>query len=207
MLASIFFRGFVLGFSIAAPVGPIGVLCINRTLTRGALIGFASGLGAACADAIYGALAVSGISAINNLLASATVILRVVGGAYLLWLAYSIWMTPPQNKESTASVTESTIAGAFASTFGLTLTNPITILSFAAIVSAIGINAGKETSSALLLIAGVFVGSALWWLILSGGTGMVAKKLSGQLIAYINRISACIIACVAGWAMIGLFIR
>ncbi len=206
MLASIFFRGCVLGFSIAAPVGPIGVLCINRTLTRGALIGFASGLGAACADAVYGALAVSGISAVTNLFASAALILRVLGGAYLLWLAYSIWRSPPQDKEVSATATESTIAGAFASTFALTLTNPMTILSFAAIVSAIGIDAGKEMSSALFLIAGVFFGSALWWLILSGCTGMVANRLSGRLLSNINRISAGMIGAFACWALIGSFL-
>jgi len=205
MLASIFFRGCVLGFSIAAPVGPIGVLCINRTLTRGALIGFASGLGAACADAVYGALAVSGLTAVTSLFASAVLIMRILGGIYLLWLAYSIWMNPPQVKEPSATATESTIAGAFASTFGLTLTNPMTILSFAAIVSAIGINAGKELSSALFLIAGVFVGSALWWLILSGLIGMVAKRLSGRMLSCINRISAAMIGCFACWALVGSF--
>src|SRR2546427_8898961 len=161
-----FFRGLIVGFSIAAPVGPIGVLCIRRTLADGRVVGFVSGLGAAAADACYGGIAGFGLTAISNFLVGQQTWLRLLGGVFLCYLRWKTFITKPA--EQAASVQGSGLAGAFASTFVLTMTNPATILSFVAVFAGLGL--GNRTGNFLadgLLVLGVFVGTAFWWLLLS----------------------------------------
>ena len=192
MPISFFFKGFIIGFSIAAPVGPIGVLCIRRTLAEGRASGLISGLGAATADALYGCIAGFGLTFLSNLLIQHQVWIRVIGGLFLCTLGLRTFAAGPA-KES-ASVKGGGLAGSYGSTFFLTLTNPMTILSFAAIFAGLGLGSiGGDYLSSGVLVLGVFTGSALWWLILSGLVGMFGKMLSPKGMRWVNRISGIII--------------
>ena len=185
-------KGFVIGFSVAAPVGPIGVLCIRRTLTNGRLAGLVSGLGAATADAIYGCVAGFGLAFISNFLVSQQFWLRLAGGAFLLALGLKTFLEKPS--DHAASAKGSGLPGAYASTFVLTLTNPMTIISFAAIFAGLGLTGtnGNYTAAGILVL-GVFIGSALWWLLLAGGVGLFHEKFNHPGLQWVNRISGVII--------------
>ncbi len=185
-------EGLVIGFSIAAPVGPIGVLCIRRTLAEGRLSGIVSGLGAATADAVYGCVAVLGLTFISNILIDQQAWLRLIGGLFLCYLGIKTFLAKPAGRAALAK--GNGIAGAYASTFFLTLTNPMTILSFAAIIAGLGLAATSENFiSAGAVVLGVFIGSTLWWLILSGSVGIFQEKLDPQGLQWVNRISGAII--------------
>jgi threonine/homoserine/homoserine lactone efflux protein len=156
-----FYKGLVIGFSIAAPVGPIGILCIKRTLTLGRWVGLASGLGAATADAIYGFIAAFGLTFISNFLIQQQTWLRLIGGAFLCYLGIKTFISQPA--VSSAPSSHLSILNAYGSTFFLTLTNPLTILSFAAIFAGLGlVNANSDYLSASITVLGVFLGSACW---------------------------------------------
>jgi len=186
-------RGLVIGFSIAAPVGPIGLLCIRRTLAEGRASGLVSGLGAATADAIYGCIAAFGLTFISKILFSQQLWLRLIGGAFLCYLGLKTFLSRPAKQA--ASAQGDGLVGAYGSTFFLTLTNPMTILSFAAIFAGLGVaSASGNYLSAGVLVLGVFIGSALWWLILSSGVGLFRAKFSPHGLRWVNRISGVIIA-------------
>jgi threonine/homoserine/homoserine lactone efflux protein len=188
----LFLKGLVLGFSIAAPVGPIGVLCIRRTLAEGRLVGFLSGLGAATADMLYGAIAAFGLNALQSILVGQANWLRIVGGIFLIYLGVRTFFSKPAGQAAQAS--RGGVFGAYLSTFLLTLTNPVTILSFIAIFAGLQIgtsNAGYL--SPILLVAGVFCGSAAWWLTLSFLVGQFRTLLETGWMVWINRISGLVI--------------
>ena len=192
-----------MGFAIAAPVGPIGVLCIRRTLAHGRLAGLISGLGAASADAVYGAVAGFGLTFVSQFLVTQQFWLGLVGGLFLLYLAMRIWLEKPA--ESAPRPSSTGFAGAYASTFLLTLTNPLTILSFAAIFAGLGLaQSGGDYGSAASLVIGVFLGSAGWWLLLSGGVSLVRDKLHQGWLTWINRLSSIIIALFGLIALVSL---
>ncbi len=185
-------KGLIIGFSIAAPVGPIGVLCIRRTLAEGRISGIASGLGAATADAAYGCVAVLGLTFISNILIDQQAWLHLIGGLFLCYLGVKTFLTKPAKQAALAK--GNGLVGAYASTFFLTLTNPMTILSFAAIIAGLGLAATSENfMSAGAVVLGVFIGSSLWWLILSGSVGVFREKLDPQGLQWVNRISGVII--------------
>jgi threonine/homoserine/homoserine lactone efflux protein len=187
-----FLRGIVIGFSIAAPVGPIGVLCVRRTLTEGRLSGLVSGLGAATADAIYGWVAGFGVTLVSGFMVDQQAWLRLIGGAFLCYLGFRIVAAKPP--EDAASANRTNLVGAYASTLFLTLTNPMTILSFAAIFAGLGLGSvGGNYMSAGALVLGVFIGSAMWWLILSGSVGVFRERINVTGFRWINRISGAII--------------
>ncbi|WP_287280300.1 LysE/ArgO family amino acid transporter [Okeania sp. SIO2G5] len=192
-----------MGVAIAAPVGPIGVLCIRQTLTYGFLTGLVSGLGAATADGIYGSIAGFGISAISDLLVTQKHLLKIVGGLFLCYLGVKTFLITTKSTISSATDntdhTQSnphrhTLIQAYGTTLGLTLTNPATILSFTAIFAGMGMtNYGDDYRSALVLIVGVFCGSALWWLTLSSSIACFRDRFSRQSMKWINRLSGVII--------------
>ena len=184
-----FFKGLALGFSIAAPVGVIGVLCIKRTLTQGQLAGFVSGLGAATADGLYGCIAGFGLTFVSRFLTAQQFWLRLIGGVFLCYLGIKTFLDKPAKE---TSVKKSSLINAYRSTFFLTLTNPITILSFTAIFAGMGL-ATTTYRSAALLIAGVFFGSAAWWLILSSSVRLLRLKLTPRILILINRASGIIL--------------
>lgn len=189
---SFILRGLILGFSIAAPVGPIGILCIRRTLASGRVSGLASGLGAATADAIYGTIAAFGLAFISNFLVNQQSWIRLIGGAFLCWLGLKIFLARPADQS--VNTKNISLFGAYLSTFILTLTNPMTILSFAAMFAGLGLSApGTDYQSALLLVIGFFLGSTIWWLTLSTGVSLIRTKFNQTAMHWVNRISGAVI--------------
>lgn len=203
-MLSLFIKGFLIGLSIAAPVGPIGILCINRTLAAGLTVGLVTGLGAAVADAIYGCIAGFGLVAVSKFLLSQQTIIQLVGGAFLLYLGIKTFLAAPQVRSISDRAT--TLGQDFSSTMFLTLTNPATILSFIAIYTSLGIvETNASYTEALVIVLGVFLGSLAWWCALSTGISLIRHKLSDATMAWINRLSGIIlivfgvIALVTGW--------
>ena len=204
MDVSLFLRGLVIGFSIAAPVGPIGVLCIRRTLADGQRYGLVSGLGAATADALYGCVAAFGLTFISAFLIGQKLWLSLIGGLFLLYLGIKTLLSKPAQE---AAKTEGKgLLGSYVSTFLLTLTNPMTILSFVAIFAALGLGSTTGSyASALVLVLGVFCGSAMWWFLLSGGVGLFRNKFNAQGLLWVNRVSGVIITLFGVISLGGLF--
>jgi predicted secreted hydrolase/threonine/homoserine/homoserine lactone efflux protein len=187
-----FLRGILIGFSIAAPVGPIGILCIRRTLAQGRWYGFVSGLGAATADAIYGCVAGFGLTFISTLLVGQQMWIRLVGGLFLCYLGTRTLLARPD--EQTLSSQTSGLASAYGSILFLTLTNPLTILSFTAVFAGLGIAETKgDYGSAATLVLGVFIGSGLWWFLLSGLASVFRTKVTSRAMQWVNRVSGVII--------------
>lgn len=187
-----FIKGLIIGFSIAAPVGPIGVLCIRRTLAEGMMSGFLSGLGAATADVTYGMIAGFGLTIISNFLIGQQFWLRLIGGIFLCYLGIRTFIIRPAEKP--ALVDDKGILGNYFSTFLLTLTNPMTIISFTAVFAGLGL--GTKSSSyitSLILVLGVFLGSGSWWLILSIMVNLFRKRFSTTGLLWVNRVSGLII--------------
>jgi threonine/homoserine/homoserine lactone efflux protein len=190
----LFLRGVVIGFSLAAPVGPIGVLTIRRTLAHGRLTGFVSGLGTATADALYGLIGALGLTSLTALLTAQSAWLGLIGGGFLCYLGVRTFLARPAAVEGALEQTTLGLVGAYISAFGLTLTNPATILAFAVIFA--GLNADVAATSALaamIVVAGVFVGSALWWLVLSTVTGWLRGRLNATALVWVNRLSGVVI--------------
>ena len=202
----LYLKGLLIGFSIAAPVGPIGILCIRRTLAEGRLSGLVTGLGAATADAIYGSIAGFGITLISAFLLQQQQWIRLIGGAFLCYLGIKTFFARPA--ESTSSLRPGNLLGNYVSTFFLTLTNPLTILSFAAIFAGLGLGmAAGDLTAAGFLVAGVFTGSALWWLLLSGGASLARRQVSPVLMRWVNRASGLTILGFGVGALISLFLK
>ena len=200
----LFLEGIIIGFAIAAPVGPIGVLCIRRTLSEGRISGLVSGLGAATADAVYSSVAALGLAFVTEFLIGHEAWLRLLGGAFLVFLGVRTFLAHPAERAAPAA--RSGLAGAYASTFFLTLANPTTILSFAAIFAGLGVaeNANGDALCAMLLILGVFLGSAVWWFVLSAAVGLFRAKLSVRGLRWVNRVSGPVIAAFGVLALLGL---
>ena len=197
-------KGFAIGFLIAAPVGPIGVLCIRRTLAEGRTIGFLSGLGAATADMTYGAIAAFGLTAIQNALVAQQSWLRLIGGLFLVYLGARIFITRPAEKAATTADARNALS-AYLSTLGLTLTNPATIISFTVIFAGLRLaETNGSISAAALLVAGVFIGSSAWWLTLSGIVGFFRERFTPQWMLWVNRLAGTVIL---GFGAAALFLK
>jgi threonine/homoserine/homoserine lactone efflux protein len=194
----LFIKSVVMGLSIAVPVGPIGMLCIQRSLSRGFQAGFATGIGAACADALYGLLGALGVAGIVTAFPALTVALKIGGGAFLVWLAASIARQAPAASAPPGGLPRTTVLRDFLTTFGLTLSNPMTILSFVGIFAALGPLAGTEAGAmgptVALMVAGVFLGSAMWWLCLSSASAALRTRMSLTFMHRLSRVSAVVIA-------------
>lgn len=190
MDTTFFFKGLVIGFLIAVPVGPIGVLCIHRTLAEGKIQGLISGLGAATADAIYGSIAAFGVTFVSDFLIEQQLWFRIIGSVFLCGLGVRTFLSKTV-KEAGANKSLG-LFGNYGSTFLLTLMNPITVLAFAVVFASLGIT-NPNYGSAALLIAGVFTGSGIWWFMISGITGIFREKVSHSNLVWLNRISGTII--------------
>jgi threonine/homoserine/homoserine lactone efflux protein len=198
-----FLQGLLLGFSIAAPVGPIGVLCIRRTLADGRLTGFVSGLGAATADMFYGAVAAFGLTAVREFLVGGQSWLHLLGGLFLLYLGIRTFFTRPAEKAA-ATETKRGLSTAYLSTLGLTLTNPATIISFTFIFASLLPPASVvHGPSSFALVLGVFLGSAAWWLTLSGIVGLLRERFTPVWMVWVNRLAGLI---VFGFGLVALFL-
>ncbi|MRS99668.1 lysine transporter LysE [Ralstonia pickettii] len=199
----LFGQSLLIGLSIAAPVGQIGLLAIQRTLDHGRPAGLATGLGAAFADAVYGAIGAFGVSGLIAWLLSLRLWLGVFGGGFLLWLAWRI-ATKPAVRSLDAHPPTGTLLCCVAGTFVLTLSNPTTILSFMAVFGAL---AGRSSSaSPWVMVVGVLVGSALWWLILSIGVGWLRDSFDEGWQRTVNLCSAALLAGLGLWQLVHLII-
>lgn len=187
-IAELFGRGLLIGFLIAMPVGPIGLLCIQRTLAHGRAIGLASGLGAASADALYGAIAAFGLTLVSVFLMRQSVWLGVIGGLFLCYLGMRTLLAA--STQQAAHAEQHNLLTAYGSTLLLTVTNPMTILSFLGIFAAAGFASESEDAlQASALVLGVFLGSAAWWLLLSGGVSLLRTRVTAGVMTWINRIA------------------
>jgi len=191
-LISPLLNGMIIGFSIAAPVGPIGLLCIRRSLAQGQLAGLLTGLGAATADACYGAVAAFGLTAVSAFLVRGALWLALLGGIFLCYLGVSTFISPV--REDAAADRGPSLLTAYASTVLLTLSNPATILSFVAIFAGFGLGAQADFGAAAAMVAGVFLGSALWWLLLSGVSARLRTRMKPAWMVWINRASGTLLA-------------
>ena len=217
MPVSLLLKAIALGFTIAAPVGPIGLLCIQRTLMQGYTIGLLTGLGAATADAMYGTIGGLGLTAVTQLLVDSEPLLKLLGGAFLLFLglkSLSRWKTTipdvslgqieladaPETNPASSKVDG---MKAYLSTILLTLSNPITILMFVSLFASVGLDdASNSALSTFLFVSGVFLGSSLWWLLLCTGVNIFRLKLSSRLIVGLDVLSGTAIAGFGGAALL-----
>ena len=186
-----FARGFVLGLTIAATVGPISLLVIRRTLAEGRLIGLASGMGVATADATYGGIAAFGLTAITDTLVGGGRLLGFAGGLFLIWLAWRTTATGP-GAAATPTLRRGGRAGAYLTVLGLTLTNPLTILSFAALFAGLGIS-NRSPFDAALMTVGVFAGSGSWWVILTSVVAALRERITPRWLRAVNVVSGIVI--------------
>jgi threonine/homoserine/homoserine lactone efflux protein len=184
-------RGLAIGFTIAAAVGPISLLTMRRTIAHGRGYGLASGLGVASADASYGAVAAFGLTAVTSILVGARTTLAFIGGVFLVWLALRTITARPASNAAVADDRPG-LAAAFLSIYGLTMTNPMTILSFAGIFAGLGL-AGRGGFEAALLTAGVFLGSTLWWVALTTVVGRLRERITPRVLRWINRVSGSVL--------------
>jgi len=185
-------EGILIGMMVAVPVGPLGLLCINRALATGALCGLFSGLGVASADALAAGIAALGITLISGFLTDHQVLLRLAGGIFLCYLGVKIYQTKPTQQTPTADVNG--LLGAYATTFLLTLSNPVTILSFIAIYAGWQVESlSGHYFAAAVLTMGVFLGSTLWWVALFVGLTAFRDKFTLNTLGWIHRVSGTLI--------------
>ncbi|MGD6963557.1 LysE family translocator [Fictibacillus phosphorivorans] len=206
MLSELFIKGLIMGISISAPVGPIGVLCMQRTLTQGRVVGIVSGLGATCADVIYGLIAGLGLTMVSQFIMSQQSWIQLIGRVFLLYLGLKISTSKAIPVDGTPQKS-SRLTSAFFTTFLQTLTNPMTILSFAAIFAGLGIvNTHTSSISSITLIVGLFCGSAGWWLFLTFTVSIMSKRMNQKHMVMINVISGIIIGLFGVVSLIRLMI-
>ncbi len=199
-MAILFLKGLAFGFVLAATVGPMWVLCFRRTVAYGPFAGLASGMGIAVADAVYGAVAAFGLTAVSRFLLEQELWLGLAGAAFLLWLGTKTLLAPAQALDG-AAVDELSPAAAFASTLGLTLTNPPTILAFAAIFAGLGLAANADWAAAGVVVLGVFLGSAAWWIVLPLAAGRLRGRIGPRTMRGINVASGLSILGFAAWQL------
>lgn len=197
-----FIKGLIFGFSIAAPVGPIGILCIRRSLTGGWTAGLLTGMGAATADALYGCVAGFGLAGITGFVVGQRAWIQTVGGLFLCWLGLRIFLSATDQQPAANAPGGATMG--FLSALFLTLTNPMTILSFAAVFAGMGLGSiGAGHKAAGWLVAGVFCGSMAWWIILSSGSSLFNARIDTTAMRWINRCSGAVLTGFGLWAAIG----
>ncbi len=204
----VFLRGLGLGVMVAAPVGPVGLLCIRRTIQKGLLVGFASGFGAAFADAFFSALAAFGVTAITDILQTYNDPIHVMGGAFLVFVAWHTWHDKPRAADTKevekkylkrAHLKLGGALKAMATSFIITLTNPATVFGVMAVVATLG--GLQHRPEAGVMIAGIFAGSSLWWLMLSGGVALFRKRFTEKGIMTLNHATAMVLGVIALWAL------
>jgi threonine/homoserine/homoserine lactone efflux protein len=189
---SFFFKGLLIGAAVSAPVGPIGLLCINRSLTEGRVRGFVSGLGAATADMVFCIIAGFGFTFVSRFLEEQALWISFVGACGLVFLGLRIFFSRPEEKS--CAVTGGDLAHIYLSTFALTLINPVTILFFVALFTSLGVTLSREDyPSLMLLILGVLSGAVLWWFFLTGCVSLLHRRLTQKTLRWVNRTSGTIV--------------
>ena len=198
----LFLKGLAFGFVLAATVGPMWVLCFRRTLAQGMLVGFVSGMGIATADGLYGTIAAFGLTAVSGFLLEHGFWLGLAGAAFLLWLGGKALLAGPEALDAApGNAPPGSLVAAFGSTLALTLANPPTILAFAAIFAGLGLGESASYAAAGLIVAGVVLGSAAWWVILALGTGWLRGRIGPGFVRAVNVVSGLAILGFAVWQL------
>lgn len=200
MQLTFFIKGILVGFAMAIPLGPIGILCIRKTLTEGRLRGLIIGLGAATADLLYSCIAAFGLTVVSDTLNSQRIWIRLVGGALLLFLGIRIFRAQPKNPKF--NINGSGMLRSYLTTVLLTLTNPLTIFAFIAIFAALNLSEGLSYLSASFLVLGVFIGSTSWFALLSSGVTLFRNKLDINGLRWVNKIAGVLII-ISGFIAVG----
>jgi threonine/homoserine/homoserine lactone efflux protein len=196
-------KGIILGLSVAAPIGPVSVLVIRRTLSSGQKFGFLSGLGATTAITAYSLIAALGLTFVSNLLLSQQFLFRLIGGLFLCYLGVKIYLSKPAEKGAPAE--GESLFGSYLSVLFLTITNPIAILTFTGMFAGLGLaQESVNYISSLQVVVGVSIGSAAWWLILSIGVSLLQDRINSKVLSWINRISGIIVLIFGLIALYGL---
>ena len=203
MTGELFLKGLAFGFILAATVGPMWVICLRRTLASGALVGLASGMGIAVADGVYGALAAFGLTAVSGFLLGHSFWIGLAGAAFLIYLGGKALLAAPAPLQEQAA-DRLGLARAFLSTLGLTLANPPTILAFAAIFAGLGLASSADYRAAALIVLGVFLGSAAWWILLALSAGRLRGHLGPRVARGVNIASGIAILGFALWQLVQL---
>jgi threonine/homoserine/homoserine lactone efflux protein len=202
---SLLLRGFALGFAIAASPGPIFFLCLRRTLLRGRLYGLVSGLGVATADAFYAAIASFGFAMVVNAVASGRRPFALTGGAVLVGLGLRILFERPDRPGEAPATSRTGLAWAYLSTLGLTITNPATIISFAALAATLSLGGSSGLIKPAALVVGVLLGSAAWWSVLAIGASLLRTRLTPGVIRGVSVFSGLAIAVLGMLAIYSAF--
>ena len=197
----LFVKGLAFGFLLAATVGPMWVLCFRRTMAHGALAGLVSGMGIAVADGLYGAVAAFGLTAISGLLLKYSFWIGLIGSLFLLYLGIKTLLSRPGSKS--ADPGPAGLAQGFVSTLVLTFANPPTILAFVAIFAGLGLVA-SDFGGASLVVLGVFLGSASWWIVLAAGASWLRGRAGPKLFRAINIVSGLSILGFALWQLVAV---
>lgn len=209
MQSFLFLRGLGIGFALAAPVGPVGILCIRRALAQGRTAALAVGLGAALADSFFGAVAGLGITIVSSFLLSHQTIIRVLGGLFMIMVAIRTWRDP--NCDRADPISGGNLFKDLVSTFLLTLSNPATVIAALGVFAAMGAIGIDNIAAAWVLILGVFLGSTLWWVILSTAAGAMRSRFSPQRLKWLNHASSLMLGFAGGAIMLtvlaGYFFR
>lgn len=196
-------KGGGVGFLVAAPVGPIAMLCIRTTLERGRLAGVSAGLGAAVADTIFAAVGAYGISLVGSALAASEFWLRLIGGFVLIGFGIYLGRKRPDVADAETREVPKGLLADFALTLVLTLANPITILTFVGVFAGLTGLHGFALDTIPALLVGVLIGSSLWWLMLSGIVGLIRHRIDNATMLWINRGSGAAIVAFGLFALIG----
>ena len=186
-------RGLAAGLIIAAPVGPVNLLCIRRTIEKGWRSGMVSGLGAALADTVYGAIAAFGISLVIQFLIREESWIRVIGGIFLMGIGVVYYRKPPRPLK--AGEDDSSTNSDFVSTFLLNATNPTTVLSFLAVLATLGVGRQSSLRQTLILVAGIFCGSMIWWTILACTASLLRGRMNDRTMRWMNHVAGIAIGC------------
>jgi len=200
--------GIIIGFSVAAPVGPIALLIMRRSLNEGRLCGFISGLGAATADLVCGLIAALGVSAVTTLINEHRTTLQLAGGIFMLWLGIHAFRAKNPTAAASRPLHERNLYQAYFFTFLLTIANPITLLGLVGVVAAAGVGGPAYSHlDTIVLGGGIFLGSASWWLLLTHLAGWLGRVLGHQVLHVINMIAGGIIIAFGSWQLASLLWR
>ncbi len=201
------FRGMLIGLMVSVPLGPMGVLIIQKTLHKGALSGFVAGMGAACADLFYATVAAFGLGFVINTIKTHEVILQIVGGIFLLIMGLNIYFANPLKQiKARRRVTKKGLLGDFLSLFFLTVSNPVTVVVFMAVFAGTSVLGETPTfSTEIMLLIGVLLGGSAWWYTLSTIVNVFRKKFKLRVLVTINRVSGIIITILGGLVILAAF--
>jgi len=197
-------KGLILGFSIAAPLGPIGLLCIKRTLEGGRWNGILSGLGAASADALYGSLVAFGLAALFQQYTWIQSWTQILGGAFIFYLGLRFALTRKATGESGKDLSAAGLGKVYLTTFLLTMSNPVTIFAFLGMFAGAGVS---NTASAIWMVVGIFSGSMAWWVTLAFLSHWLGKRLNASVLLWVNRVAGIALMGFGIWSVVNAIIK